>query len=344
MLINIVGLQHRKLPTTFVDSIKNDSLWLEREPNNSHDKFAVKCWSKDTHFGYVEQAHSRPISYLVSLNIPLNIKVISSDNYRVRISLKPDVIASNHARSSFECADYKGATGIYQIDFKLEGTDLCYVGQSIDISNRLLAHYRYLCDGSHHNVTMLAAWYSKPSSFRTKVLYLIPKTLSPLQRQITLFEKEIYFISERGASSANKIKGDLVMTTDSSVELKSVHKEVKKILQTLREVEQYKKEKLGKLILDVGIMQRTFVAAIQRGGGRRDLIQEVKDSNVLTWWNKKSGYGGPLDYVPFKNTNVFGCNELISKLFDLDARLKKISEDKLLLDNFIKNVFNLNFA
>lgn len=324
MLITIVGLQYRELPSGFLDKLEASTIKFEREPKNIHDKYAVKCLSNGFHFGYIESEFSRFVGQLQLRNISTSLKIISKKQKSITLDFSFTGQISNF---EFKLPENSNCAGVYRVKFILDSKDWYYIGQSVDIKKRLKAHLMQLRDLSHHNLMMLSAWLANPTSFSCSILYTAKSDESPLQRQIELFEKEIYLINEAGSDSVNAIDGDLVFTSDSLKEFELINKEFKRKIKELRILKTYQKEKLGKLILDVGIMDRVSI--------KPDI--DIKDTNVLTWLNKTRR--SPLDYVPQIRTNVSGYPELVAALKKLQKEIQLIDIDKSFAERFKDSLF-----
>ena len=324
MLITIVGLQYRELPSGFLGKLEAYTIKFEREPKNIHDKYAVKCLSNGLHFGYIESSYSRFVGQLLLRNILTSLKVISKTQKNIAIDFS---FPSQMRNFETTLPENSNCAGIYRIKFSIESKDWFYIGQSVDISKRLKGHFLQLKDLNHHNLMMLSAWLINPTSFSCSVLYRANSSDSPFQRQIELFKKEIYFINEAGNDSVNAIDGDLVFTSDSLKEFEVINKEFKRKIKELRSLKTYQKEMLGKLILDVGIMDRISI--------KPDI--DIKDTNVLTWLKKTRR--SPLDYVPHVRTNIFGYTELIAALKKLQKEIQLIDIDKSFVERFKDSLF-----
>ena len=127
--------------------------------------------------------------------------------------------------------------------------------------------------------------------------------------------------------SANQ-KNDF-RNNNSILELKSIISIFKKRIKNIRSIENHKKESLGKLILDVGIMDRV---RMPYSG------VDIKNSNVLTWWNKTRR--GNLDYIPEKRMNIYGCDELIENLIKINKKLNEITTEKNFIEQFENDLLN----
>jgi hypothetical protein len=325
LLINIVGLQYRELPVGFLEKLDVSFIKFEREPKNIHDKYAVKCISNGFHFGYIESLHSRFVSQLQLRNISAAIKIVSKTQKSVKLDFS---FPSQINGYEFKFPENSNCAGIYRIKFNIESKDWYYIGQSVDIGKRLKSHLLQLKDFTHHNLMMLSAWLTNPNSFSCSILYRAASNNSSLQRQIELFEKEIYYINEVGNDSVNAINGDLVFTTDSLKEFDVITKEFKRRIREVRSLKAYQKEKLGKLILDVGIMDRVRI--------KPDI--DIKDTNVLTWLNKTRR--SPLDYLPHIRANIYGYFELTTALKKLQKEIQSIDVDKSFVERFKDSLFN----
>lgn len=325
LLINLVGLEFRELPNGFTDRLDAASIKFEREPKNTHDKYAVKCISNGLHFAYVEREKARFIGYLLLRNIPIALKIQSQTSKYVRLTIS---FPKQPSTQEFKLPNDGDCAGIYKIKFNSDSKDWVYIGQSTNINKRLKSHLSELNTLSHHNLMMLGGWLINPLSFSCNILFKSQSNGSPLDRQIELFEKEIYFINEAGNNSVNAIDGDLVLTPDSLNEFEVMNKVFKRKIKEIRSLKSYQKEKLGKLILDVGIMDRIRIPP--------DV--DIKDTNVLTWINKTRR--SPMDYVPQIRSHVPGCSVLITALKKLQQEIKQIDIDKSFVDRFQDSLTN----
>ena len=336
MKVNIVGLQHRSLSNDFIEKIGQSIISFKCETNNQYDRFAVQCLTNGVHFGYVEKENSQKVNSLISSSKQFTYKILSKDKYKVCLELvlktsdevsiiKNPTVAM---RSEITIPNDANYSGVYRINFKIDGVSLSYIGQSTNISKRVQSHLKDLKSGTHHNKRLQNGWLRNPNSFHIDVLHKVLEYGSALDRQIDLFEKEIYFIGLEDGREVNSIDGDLVFTKESLVEFDSMNKEFKKIIKKIRTIENHKKEMLGKLILDLRIMDRV---------NKRLQYAEVKDTNVVTWLNK-TRYS-PLDYIPKIRYEVNGSKKLIQTIQNLNNQLKNISNDTVFVEDFKKSLF-----
>lgn len=320
LVINIVGLQYRNVNDDFIAQIQPQKIEFTKEPKNKFDKFAVKAIFKDTHFGYVEQKYSKLFTALLNKNISFVIEIVQRDKFHLTLK----VTFPNFSPITFQNGEWNSdLSGIYQVKFVSQALTRCYIGQSINIAKRLKQHQQDLNKFTHHNIEMQTAWIEDPKSFVTKLLYKSPEKSSALEKQIDLFKKEILFINQFISESVNAIQGDLVFTNESLKEFLEIIKVFKKRVSEKRALKLYQKEQLGKLILDVGIMDRISLPRTK---------EYVKDSNVLTWINKKRY--GVLDYVPKIRSSVKGYEVLISSLKNLQNEIEEISRHKSYIESF----------
>jgi hypothetical protein len=324
MKIKIVGMKYRSLDPIFLKGLSASTISLELEPKNPHDRFAVKCISSGIHFGYIERSNSKFISQLLYADIRLDVKVLGSDSESIAAEIKP---SSTSDLVPMQINVVNGP-GIYEIGFLSDGDWFIYIGQSNNIKQRIQSHQRDLMNCTHHNIRMQIAWLKSSFSFSVRVLFQCPTNLSPFQQQALLFEKEVFFI-ESYSNVANSIDGDLVLTADSRNELRSTCASLAAKIKDIRALKMHQKERLGNLILDVGLMDRVVFKSSN---------VDVNSSNVLTWWNKVPR--SPLDYVPRKRVDIFGANELISSLKGLNSQLQLLSSDKKFIDEFISKILD----
>lgn len=336
MKVNIVGLHHRNLTYDFISKIGKSEISFKCEIPNKYDKNAVQCISHGVHFGYIEKDKSEYISTLINSSTPFSYKILSKDEYKVCLELTIRQVSHGsslntlkvNTTSEVKIPKDANHSGIYRIKFAIDDVKLSYIGQSSNISKRIQSHLKELKNQTHHNKKLQNGWLSNPSSFEIEVLYKSTDNSSALNKQIELFEKELYYIELEGGKEVNLIDGDLVFTKDSIDEFNVMIKEFKKVVKQTRKIENHKKEMLGKLILDLRIMDRADNGLT---------YSEVKDTNVITWLNKKRY--SPLDYVPKIRYEVIGSKELIDAIQELNSKLKNISIHTVFADDFKKSLF-----
>ncbi len=336
MKVNIVGLQYRGLSKDFIEKIGQSELIFKCEANNKYDKNAVQCITNGIHFGYIEKDKSQYINTLIKTSNKFTYKIISRDQYKLCLELTVNATISNSAinnnnatsKGQISITNDANFSGVYRINFNIDGDKLSYIGQSTNIAKRIQAHLKELKNGTHHNKKLQYAWLNSPNSFNVEVLHKSTEKNSQLEKQIELFENELYYIELEGGRAVNAIEGDLVFTKAAIDEFDLMNKEFKKVIREIRAVENHKKLMLGKLILDLRIMDRV---------NKRLQHAEVKDTNVITWLNKKRF--SPLDYVPKIRYEVNGSKKLIDALQNLNTNLKNVSIDNVFTDEFKQTLF-----
>lgn len=336
MKVNIVGLQHRNLTKDFISKIGQLEISFKCEIDNKYDKNAVQCISHGVHFGYIEKDKSEYINTLINSSNQFTYKILSKDEYKVCLELTIRQLSIEsylnnstvNAINKVKIPKDANQSGIYRINFAIDDVKLSYIGQSSNITKRIQSHLKELKNQTHHNKRLQNGWLRNPNSFEIEVLYKSTDNSSALNKQIELFEKELYYIELESGTEVNSIDGDLVFTKESIDEFDAMTKEFKKVVKQIRTVENHKKEMLGKLILDLRIMDRV---------NKRLQYAEVKDTNVITWLNKKRY--SPLDYVPQIRREVKGSKELIDAIQELNSKLKNVSIDTVFANDFKKSLF-----
>jgi hypothetical protein len=83
-ITEIAGLSSRKIPS---NSLKNeDVLTWKKDPNNKHDKFAVKLYKGDLELGYIKKVHSHVFYKTDTLKI--TVKAIDENGVLKRVFIK----------------------------------------------------------------------------------------------------------------------------------------------------------------------------------------------------------------------------------------------------------------
>ena len=83
----IVGLKHRTVTPEFLRTLVGSSIILQTEPENVHDRFALKAIFNGIHFGYIEKEKSKYITTLLADEVSPKIKVLSFDEFKVSIQI-----------------------------------------------------------------------------------------------------------------------------------------------------------------------------------------------------------------------------------------------------------------
>ena len=318
----IVGLKHRAVTPEFLRTLVGSSIILQAEPENDHDRFALKAIFNGIHFGYIEKEKSEYITTLLANDVSPKIKVLSFDEFKVSIQI---VFDTTQEQVSFRPLPKGNAAGIYCLRFKISDTPVVYIGQSNNINKRLQQHFATLTALKHHNPTMQSAWESNKSSFTTQILHLAPDDLSSFELQVWLFEKELLFIEKNLDFAVNAIDGDLVFTKRALLEFEKLIKLTLTQIKLQRQIYVERKNQVGQEIIDKGIIKEGIFGRVNP-----DII---KASNILTWLNK-TRYGW-LDYRPSIDTNNSFYKPLLKKIKEEQEKVAAIDSDKWFLNHFV---------
>lgn len=143
--------------------------------------------------------------------VKLKVELIERENLKLNY-------AKNKLR--FKSIEIKKIIGIYLLE--IDNTN--YIGQSNDIYRRLGEHLNFLSQGTHVNRNLQVAWDTGFRDISFKVLERLTFTLSPLQRQDWLAEKEKkyieYFLEK---NLANQTPGEFIPTDDAYVEYTNIN-------------------------------------------------------------------------------------------------------------------------
>jgi hypothetical protein len=324
----IRGLKHRNVSSILLPKLLKEQLQLLKEPDNKFDAFAVKCLSNGLHFGYIASDNSMQISLILDDCLDYDVRVISHDEYKVYVEIS---FSLAERISNFKKIVEGDVAGIYEIFFNNGYQDCCYVGQSKNVNSRLRKHYSNLAAYDHHNDGLQSAWNNYSSSFRHRILEKCPDNLTPLNRQIFLFEKELKYIECSKVTTVNKIDADLVLTKEVFLELKSIVERIKISIKSHRASYVLSKTKIGQEIIDLGIMKEASFSDGYIGGKRLT----VKASNVLTWINKIPH--SQMEYIPPINREHPQFELLYNALKAEQKKIKGIDWEKKCIEAFVKS-------
>tara|TARA_R110002072_G_scaffold284396_5_gene448693 strand:+ start:22116 stop:23366 length:1251 start_codon:yes stop_codon:yes gene_type:complete len=317
--LNIVGMRYKNVGIGIIDALDCERITFVPEPENRNDPNAIKCISDGFHFGYVDRANAIILGRVLVGHTVTSISKNWSDPNKIKITVyfKP-IEKANSPTYSDPLIDIGHTAGIYQIKFNSSSDDYFYYGQSIDARKRCQEHVRNLNQGTHQNVTLQSGWDTNPSSFQFKVVEVCPSDLTGLDRQIFLFKREMHWISNCAGYSANRIKGDLVLTIDALSDIKSLRETITTVINELKACRAYQKEKLGEVFINLGIIYG----------------EKVRSTNVLTWLNK-TRYG-MLEIQPKIDESHMLFNDLHNALTLLNNQVKELEADKRFIAAFPK--------
>jgi len=325
----IVGLRHKNIDPKSIPLITKSKITFVQESENVHDKFAVQCLSNYFNIGYIEATKSQRVFRLLEQNTDYSVKVLAYDDFSIKIEITFNTIKVD-GRKIKTTAIGRDIAGIYRILFFLGEEKYAYIGQSVDIDKRLKTHYRDLENLQHHNSIMQSAWIEDSTTFSDSILHKVPENIDGLDRQIYLFQKELYYIKVSSIPTANRVDADMVLTEDAKRQLEKLIKAVKLKLKQKRLAFNDKKDEIGQRFIDLGIIEeKRFWDGYQRGNEPRRYLT-VSASNVLTWINKRRR--SPMDYIPPINYTHPKFNELKDQLIDIQTEIRKIESQGKFLD------------
>jgi hypothetical protein len=328
LLVKIVGLKHRGVTTDEIYDLIGGQIRLEREPDNKFDGTAVRCLFGDRHIGYIEADQSARVTKFIQQTGGGEVEILDFDDYAIKVRI---VFAGKEVSTAFDKLSDGDRPGIYRISFRSDGTLWRYVGQSTNINKRLSAHYRDLANECHHNSILQEAWLRNSKSFEHRILENCPDGLNALSQQIWLFRRELHHITAQSDPTANRLDADLVLTTESYVELKQLVAAIKLEIKSRRKALVLAKELIGQKFFDLGIMkEERFWDGWQRAGEPNRYLT-VKASNVLSWIKKvpRSGFER-MPSIKRDHPKYDGLKELLiaehRKINQLDAKKKFVEQ------------------
>lgn len=329
MKVNIVGMRHVGITADKIQNIATNTISFTKEPTNPHDKFAIQCWAGNKRVGYIEASKSEKLSKMLDQIKEYSAKILDYDEYKINIIISFD---SPREPEKFEKIPDGDAAGIYRIRFKYRGEYYSYIGQSVNINKRLQAHYSELQNSDHHNEILQSAWLIDNKSFEHSIVERASNVLNGLDRQLFLFQRELHYIATT-TPTANRIDADLVLTKESRDELGKLVRQIKLKLRDGKRVYETKKEEVGKLIINLGIMkEERFSDGWQRGGKPQKYLT-VSPSNILTWLHKNKY--SVFDYRPQVNYDHPRFNELKSQLESLQSQIAILDLKRKFVDDFL---------
>ncbi|MBE5073369.1 hypothetical protein IM511_03495 [Erythrobacteraceae bacterium E2-1 Yellow Sea] len=170
---------------------------LRREPHNIHDRNAVAVVSSDKVLGHIDREAAAIIAPLLDDGASSQVSI---DTLRARspgsipVAVKIDrPLEKSQAPTVCEF----GVIGIYRIFIK--GYERCYIGQSVNVQNRLAEHWDELRRGIHLNPELRRAWRSEgAAAFQAELLERAPGGLGGLALARWLVDRERTWVESFG--------------------------------------------------------------------------------------------------------------------------------------------------
>ncbi|MBW4655699.1 MAG: hypothetical protein KME20_22060 [Kaiparowitsia implicata GSE-PSE-MK54-09C] len=170
---------------------------LRREPHNIHDSNAVAVISGGKVLGHIDREAAAIIAPLLDDGASSQVSI---DTLRAQspgsipVAVKIDrPLEKTQAPTVCEF----GVFGIYRIFIK--GYERCYIGQSVNVQNRLAEHWDELRRGIHLNPELRRAWRSEGAgAFQAELLERAPSRLGGLALARWLVDRERAWVESFG--------------------------------------------------------------------------------------------------------------------------------------------------
>lgn len=170
---------------------------LRREPHNIHDRNAIAVISGGKVLGHIDREAAAIIAPLLDDGASSQVSIDSlraQSPGSIPVAVKIDrPLEKSQAPTVCEF----GVIGIYRIFIK--GYERCYIGQSVNVQNRLAEHWDELRRGIHLNPELRRAWRSEgAAAFQAALLERAPGGLGGLDLVRWLVERERAWVESFG--------------------------------------------------------------------------------------------------------------------------------------------------
>ncbi len=165
---------------------------LTREPQNSHDTNAIAVTIDGRTIGHIDRKSASILAPLLDSGATYEIEIgsVLGQSISAKVTVVRDAQPVAVPRV---CGT--GTVGIYAI---WAGDDP-YVGQSIDVQNRLAQHWDELHRGIHQNPQLRRLWVDLgPARFSAKVVEVAPNLKKSLEIARWLHNRECHWIEKFG--------------------------------------------------------------------------------------------------------------------------------------------------
>jgi len=258
---------------------------LRREPHNVHDCNAVAVISGDNVLGHIDREAAAIIAPLLDdgAGSQINIDTLRTQSPgSIPVAVKIDrLLEKSQAPTVCEF----GVIGIYRIFIK--GYERCYIGQSVNVQNRLAEHWDELRRGIHLNPELRRAWRSEgAAAFQAALHERAPGGLVGLALARWLVERERAWVECFGGlrNTINAQEPRIVLDDTARAELD-------------RERRRYAGE--------LATLEKRSEALLQSIHERRDRADDLR-----RWIKEASGFWGLFVSAEIKRNAEFAQREL----------------------------------
>ena len=214
---SIVGLQYYGITVEIIGRInEGEKISLKEEPENPHDKNAVAVYIGSVKIGHIRASEAKQVCTAIKAHTTITVQPCDKSILRGSTYFSANVvIEKNIPHLSHPIIAKPNTAGIYRIYSASTGS--FYIGQSIDVNNRIKQHWDSLRLGVHTNSALQQLWtqYGE-SEFIADVVATAPDDLGSADRQFWLADSEVFYISQgkKYGECLNKYSGGLVLTQE----------------------------------------------------------------------------------------------------------------------------------
>ncbi|MES2493575.1 MAG: HIRAN domain-containing protein [Pseudomonadota bacterium] len=301
---SLVGMKYYGVTLEKAARALEEQPGLRRDPYNIHDSNAIAVYSGGMVLGHIDRKAAAIIAPLLDDGAGSQISI---DTSRARLPGSIPVavkIDRPIQKSVAPLVCEVGVVGIYRIFIKRY--ERCYIGQSINVQNRLEEHWDELSRGIHTNPELRRAWQAEGAAvFGAEVLEKAPRGLSGLALARWLVERERAWVTSFGGlrSTFNVKEPRIVLDDEARAALS-------------RERLSYADE--------LATLERTSAALSQGIYERRDRADDAR-----RWIKDASGFWGWFASAEIKRHAELANRELPAlqeKIRTLEENARKVNE------------------
>ena len=247
LVVPAVGFRYRSIGISEAADRLAKNIELERDLNNSHDQNAVAVLSYGVQVAYIAAKTSERVS---------NLLEESDENYTAKIQSVHDKYINLEIEFNIEEdktqteTKYPNTPGIYSINISSNGRNFIYIGQSLNISNRINRHLLELGKKNHANLELQRAYNSR-ISIDFSVLQLVYGE-DELDTSIQLWRSEVKNIVKARKNNAvkcvNILDGELILNESSKNLIKRSPLNLRKTIKCrINEINKKKSELISEI-------------------------------------------------------------------------------------------------
>ena len=306
----IVGMKYQNVEIDISDAIKNNRIILELEPDNIHDDNAIAAFLIDNKIGYINRDAAGLLAPIIRSG---NVRAVECEDFQdgmasIKIYVFVDI---GKVKPAPRFKHSNKIIGIYVIIITDNSTDqtFAYVGQSVDVNQRIENHWRELNSLIHKNRHLQSLWNELGAEcFEVRMLEVANKSFgNELEQQRWLAQRENHYIKSYKNSDTkciNIMDAKIANTAEAQklyvLELKRYDEAIKRVRKEINDeiasmAEIYRS--LNKEKSSITLRHAELTQYISSNSGIKGLFKTVDHVKLISSRNERDAIQSRLSHI-----------------------------------------------